>query len=86
MSYIRSRSGPGDIASLPPTFGLSMPPTIGASSTPRNIPNVAPKASPVPSMFGCMGEEGGLVDMARPYVVPAAIGALAYLAYRKYVR
>jgi len=33
-----------------------------------------------------MGEEGGLVDMARPYVVPAAIGALAYLAYRKYVR
>jgi len=81
MAYVRSNQGPGDIAALPPTIGLSRPPTIGSSDPKKPIPNLMAKTR-IPQMQGCMGLFGSDNKMVN-YGVPIGLGVLAYWYFTK---
>ena len=69
MAYKLRDFGPGEIAALPPTIGLtSRAPTIGAQDVGR----------PIKGRLG-MGTEGSVVGAT--WAVPVGIGAAAIIAY-----
>jgi len=80
--YVRQTSGPGDIAALPPTIGLtSRVPTIGGEDRGRPIKPAFPRMQRVVrrrrSSLGFFEEDSGWV---KPVALGAAIGVgLAFL-------
>lgn len=64
QNYERANYGPGEIAALPPTIGMtSRAPTIGAADAGR----------PIPSILDSMGENGNGGSTNR-WLLPLGIG------------
>ena len=72
--YERTTYGPGDIAALPPTIGLtSRAPTIGAEDVGRPIPSVL-------RSMGTTGNGSTTPTWLLPVGIGLAIGGLLFLA------
>ena len=79
--YERKTYGPGDIAALPPTIGLtSRGPTIGAEDVGRPIPPAMPGMTQRPNAVGAPVKQAGLFGMGTTngdnggWMLPAGIG------------
>lgn len=73
--YERANYGPGDIAALPPTIGLtSRAPTIGAEDAGRPIPSI------LDSMGNNNGQNGSSSRWLLPLGIGLAVGGLIFLA------
>jgi hypothetical protein len=95
MSYLTADMGPGAIGNMAPTHGLATRPTIGSNDLRENIQAMAPRPHAIPSMHGCVGclgsngngngaanGNGGLGSFLKMLVLPAAIGAVLYVALK----